>query len=116
VGWVVVHPLLGDPQRCRGGQRLAAPQVAGPAREGAAGDLEPDAVPTAETMSGRPQIDGDFADAVWFEGWPVRGQAQQPIADVDRSSERVDVAEANTEVGVLQAGAHEKAKLTATMC
>jgi hypothetical protein len=59
VGRVVVHLLVGDTQRRRGGQRPAAARVMGEAGMGTAGNLELDAVPTAEARAGWPQLDAD---------------------------------------------------------
>src|SRR6478752_6009974 len=64
VGGVVVDLLLGGQQAGRGGGRLAGARVARVAREGAAGDLDPDPVTALEAVRGRPQPHVRLGDVV----------------------------------------------------
>ena len=65
---VVVHGLLGDPQGSRRGQRLPAARVAGVPGVGAAGDLEPDPVPSRGLYVTEPEF-GELAGPLgrWSE-------------------------------------------------
>src|SRR5207237_2627038 len=66
-GWVrrvVEHVEVAAPAGGRGGERLAGAEVAGEARERAAGDLQPQPVPGADAVSGREQLDVHGGPAV----------------------------------------------------
>src|SRR6185437_14139137 len=71
------------------------------AGEGAAGDLDADAVAPLEAVRGRPQ------PHLRHGGLVGAGEAGQAVADVGGAAVGVDVTETDEDVGVGQAGAEE---------
>ncbi len=70
----MVNGLIGGFERGRGGERFAAPEIAGITWMRAAGNLEPDAMPARKTIGGGPQLNADPAAAVGFGGRIARLQ------------------------------------------
>ena len=71
MGSVVVDPLLGHLHLVVQTVRVAGVEVAVKAREIAAGDLQPDAVPGPEEIAGLPQLDPIDVHLIWFDGTGV---------------------------------------------
>lgn len=96
---VVIDLLLGDAEFHRGRVGFPSAGVACEAGEGAAADLDSDPVAFLEPVSRRPEGDAAAREPVGV------GEADQPVADVERAAARVDVAQPHEDVGVGQAGA-----------
>ena len=100
------HLLLGDAGGGGGGEWFAGAEVSRVAGVGAARDLNPEAVALLEAVGGRPELDRDPARSVWLLLAGVRAEVEDPVRNVDRlAASTVDVAEADEEVGVHEAGA-----------
>jgi hypothetical protein len=76
----MVNSLFRWRQASSSRQGFSAARITGKAWVTAAGHLQTDAMPAAETVGGRPQVDMDVADAICIWDGAARFQANNPIA------------------------------------
>lgn len=108
---IVVDRLVSDKQfGCRG-QWLAAARISGIARMSPTRNLQSDPVAAAEAMRGRPEVDSDTQAAIVSDRLRAGFYPYQRIADVERCTFRIDIAETGEEVRVLEAGPREQLDL-----
>ena len=105
---VVPDLLVGDQHPRRRPEWLAAAEVAREPWVRAARDLNPDAVTSSKDVGHRPQVDADRGHSVGCAAPVLGSEPHHPIADVARVPGRVDVADADEEIGVLERGADEQ--------
>src|ERR1700684_4387296 len=71
-------------------------------------------MPAPEHMGGGPQSDLDVRGGVLPALPRLRGEADQPVADVHRLARPLDVAEPDEEVGVLETGSNVEIRVHGT--
>ncbi len=115
---IVQDGLIGGDHRRGRADRFAGAKVAHPARMRAAGDEQPQAMTSLEAVRRCPQIDlqmqavtiAAFDAAMMLRLFHLRFglHAQQAVADIERSSIGLHVAQAAKEIGVRQGRSGEE--------
>src|SRR5437660_10106569 len=103
--------LLGDHRRIVGAEGSAGVEVAIPAREVAAGNIQADAMPDLENVAGRPQVDLILVrlarlDQRW--SFSLRESAvrrpDDPGGQIVRETSGVDIDQPSYDLGIKSAG------------